>query len=90
MLQMVWVVAFLATVLLDVDLGLMVAVGFGILTIVARSQRYVFYLTEVFSAFRPRDKALFMPGKRSMLRICEHEVSLNNASNKTRWMCKLI
>ena len=41
MFQMVWVVAFLATVLLDVDLGLMVAVGFGILTIVARSQRYV-------------------------------------------------
>ena len=37
--QFVWVVAFLATVLLDVDLGLLVAVLFGIITIVARSQR---------------------------------------------------
>ena len=37
--QFVWIVAFLATVLLDVDLGLLVAVIFGIITIVARSQR---------------------------------------------------
>ena len=36
-----FVVALLATVLLDVDLGLMAAVVFGLITIVARSQRLV-------------------------------------------------
>ena len=38
-LQSVWVVSFLATVLLDVDLGLAVAVIYSIITVVARSQR---------------------------------------------------
>ena len=36
-----WVVSFLATVLLDVDLGLAVAVIYSIITVVARSQRLV-------------------------------------------------
>ena len=40
-LQSVWVVSFLATVLLDVDLGLAVAVIYSIITVVARSQRLV-------------------------------------------------
>lgn len=35
----VWIVAFLATVLLDVDLGLGIAVIFNLLTVVCRSQR---------------------------------------------------
>ena len=41
--QSVWVVSFKATVLLDVDYGLAVAVIYGIVTVVARSQRSVYY-----------------------------------------------
>ncbi|BFZ10563.1 hypothetical protein BsWGS_13602 [Bradybaena similaris] len=35
----VWLITFAATVLLDVDLGLLVGVGFGLLTTIIRSQR---------------------------------------------------
>ncbi|CAG5129716.1 unnamed protein product, partial [Candidula unifasciata] len=35
----VWLITFAATVLLDVDLGLLVGVGFGLLTVIIRSQR---------------------------------------------------
>lgn len=38
-LQAVWLVTFLATVLLDVDLGLMVGVIFALLTVIIRSQK---------------------------------------------------
>lgn len=44
----VWLITFLATVLLDVDLGLLVGVIFGLLTVIIRSQRpYVCLLGQV-------------------------------------------
>ena len=39
--QLVWIVALLATVLLDVAIGLCVAVAFALLTTICRSQRYI-------------------------------------------------
>ena len=37
--QLVWIVSFFATVILDVELGLGVAIVFALLTSVYRSQR---------------------------------------------------
>ena len=41
MLQLTWVVVFMAVVLLDVDMGLAVGLGFCLLTVVFRTQRLV-------------------------------------------------
>jgi hypothetical protein len=39
--QVIWLVTAIAVLLMDVDLGLYVGVGFALLTIVFRAQRYV-------------------------------------------------
>lgn len=60
----VWIVAFLATVLLDVDLGLLVAVIFGIITIVGRSQRpYVCLLGRIPDTDIYRDINVYQEAK---------------------------
>lgn len=38
--QAIWLVAFVASVLLGLDLGLLVALGFAILSVIYRTQRY--------------------------------------------------
>jgi len=38
---MIWLVTFTAVVLTDVDLGLLIGVGFSLLTVVFRTQRLV-------------------------------------------------
>ncbi|XP_052284295.1 prestin-like isoform X2 [Dreissena polymorpha] len=74
----VWIVAFLTTVLLDVDLGLGCAVIFNILTIVCRSQRpYATLLgqipgTDIYRDIRVFKKAKEVPG----LKIFRFEHSL--------------
>lgn len=37
-LQMVWIVTFIATLLLNLDIGLAVSVAFGLLTVIFRTQ----------------------------------------------------
>jgi len=61
---MVWIVAFLATVLLDVDLGLGVAVIFAILIVVCRSQRpYTCLLGQMPGTFLYRDINIYSEAK---------------------------
>lgn len=38
--QAIWLVAFVASVLLGLDYGLLVAIAFAILTVIYRTQRY--------------------------------------------------
>ena len=42
--QLIWLVVFLSTVLIDVDLGLFIGLGFSLLTVVYRTQTYVAHL----------------------------------------------
>lgn len=51
MFQFVWIVAFLSTLILDVDLGLGVAVAFNLLIVLYRVQRYeyMYICTRIFS-----------------------------------------
>lgn len=46
--QAIWLVAFLASVLLGLDYGLLVAIAFAILTVIYRTQRYQFALCVCF------------------------------------------
>lgn len=46
--QVIWLVSFLAVIILDVTWGLAVAVGFALLTVVLRSQWFV-----VAKVYRP-------------------------------------
>lgn len=46
--QAIWLVAFLASVLLGLDYGLLVAIAFAILTVIYRTQRYQFALCVYF------------------------------------------
>ncbi|XP_050412379.1 prestin isoform X2 [Patella vulgata] len=56
----VWSVSFLATVLLDVDYGLMAGVGFALLTVIARSQRpYTCVLGQVDGTDIYRDVSVY-------------------------------
>ncbi|XP_025107659.1 solute carrier family 26 member 6-like isoform X3 [Pomacea canaliculata] len=56
----VWLVSFIATVLLDVDLGLLVGVLFALLTVIIRSQRpYVCLLGQVNGTDLYKDLAIY-------------------------------
>lgn len=46
-LQSVWVVTWLAVVILNVEMGLMVGVVFSMMTVVCRTQRYTVYYSNI-------------------------------------------
>lgn len=42
---MVWVVTWLSVVVLNVDLGLAIGVVFSMMTVICRTQRYIFHFS---------------------------------------------
>lgn len=48
-LQAIWLVAFIASVLLGLDYGLLVAITFALMTVIYRTQRFLFCFVFFFS-----------------------------------------